>query len=208
MKRKVINYITQTAIFGGLAAILYCVPGLQFQVLFAAPGFMSIHLDEIPILISSFAYGPLLGIFEIILRTLIKLPMTSTFCAGELGDLMYSMALIVPASYIYSKNRTFKGALFGLGVGLLSNLICTSVINLYTIFPLYKVCYSLPDGYIAQSFDAIYHMGIINDNDIRIALLLLPFNLIRNGIVFFATLICYKPLRYLLENIGKRFDRK
>ena len=64
MKRKVINYITQTAIFGGLAAILYCVPGLQFKIPFVAPGFMEIHLDEIPILISSFAYGPLLGIFE------------------------------------------------------------------------------------------------------------------------------------------------
>ena len=97
-KRVVINYITQTAVFGGLAAILYCVPGLQFQLPFVAPGFMSVHLDDIPILISSLAYGPLLGIFELVLKTLIKLPMTSTLCVGELGDLMYSLALVIPAS--------------------------------------------------------------------------------------------------------------
>ena len=77
-RKKIIDYISQTAIFGGIAAILYCVPGLQFQLPFLAPSFMSIHLDEIPILISSFAYGPLLGVFEIILKTLIKLPMTSS----------------------------------------------------------------------------------------------------------------------------------
>ena len=207
MKRKVINYITQTAIFGGLAAILYCVPGLQFKIPFVAPGFMEIHLDEIPILISSFAYGPLLGIFEILLRTLIKLPITSTMCVGELGDMMYSFALIIPASYIYTKNRTFKGAIIGLSIGLIANLFFTSIVNLYTIFPLYKIILSMPDGAIAGAFDAIYKMGIVADNDIRIALLLLPFNLIRNGIVIAPTMVCYKTLRFLLERIGSKFDK-
>ena len=208
MKRKVINYTTQTAIFGGLAAILYCVPGLQFNVPFVAPSFMSIHLDEIPILISSFAYGPLLGLFEILLRTIIKLPMTSTMCSGELGDMMYSIALVIPASYIYTKNRTFKGAMIGLSLGLISNLFFTSVINLYTIFPLYKAILNMPNGSIAQAFDAIYRMGIVEDSDIRIALLLLPFNLIRNGIVIVTTIVCYKPLRFLLEKIGNNFNFK
>ena len=140
-RKRVINYITQTAIFGGLAAILYCVPGLQFQLPFLAPGFMSIHLDEIPILISSFAYGPLLGVFEIILKTLIKLPMTSSLCVGELGDMLYSFALIIPAALIYKKNRTFKGAAIGLAVGVLANLVMTSIVNLYTIFQFYKFVY-------------------------------------------------------------------
>ena len=99
---------------------------------------MSIHLDEIPILISSFAYGPLLGVFEIILKTLIKLPMTSSLCVGELGDMLYSFALIIPAALIYKKNRTFKGAAIGLAVGVLANLVMTSIVNLYTIFQFYK----------------------------------------------------------------------
>ena len=128
MKQKlVIRYITLTAVFGGLAAILYCVPGLQFQLPFVAPPFMSIHLDDIPILLSSFAYGPLLGIFEILLKTLIKLPMTSSLCAGELGDMIYSAALIIPASLIYKKNRTIKGAIIGTAVGLVSTLFFSTI---------------------------------------------------------------------------------
>ena len=202
-RRRVINYITQTAIFGGLAAILYCVPGLQFQLPFVAPGFMSVHLDEIPILISSFAYGPLLGVFEIILKTLIKLPMTSSLCVGELGDMLYSMALIIPAALIYKKNRTFKGTIIGLSVGVIANLFMTSIVNLYTIFQLYKLVYGFEDGYIAGAFDAIFNWNLTSDFDPRIAILLLPFNLIKNAIVVGVTFIAYKPLRFLCEKVYK-----
>lgn len=202
-RRRVIDYITQTAVFGGLAAILYCVPGLQFQIPFLAPSFMSIHLDEIPILISSFAYGPLLGVFEIILKTLIKLPMTSSVCVGEIGDMFYSFALIIPAALIYKKNRTFKGAMIGLGVGVIANLIMTTIINLYTIFPLYRIVYGLPEGYIASAFDAIFHWGIVSDFDPRIAILLIPFNIVKDVIVVVVTLLVYKPLRFLCEKVYK-----
>ena len=202
-RRKVINYISQTAIFGGLAAILYCVPGLQFQLPFVAPGFMSIHLDEIPILISSFAYGPLLGVFEIVLKTLIKLPMTSSLCVGELGDMLYSFVLIIPAVLIYKKYRTIKGAGIGLLVGVLCNLFMTTIVNLYTIFPFYKFVYGFEDGYIAGAFNAIFNWGIVNDLDPRIAILLIPFNVIKDAIVVGVTFICYKPLRFICEKVYK-----
>ena len=202
-RKRVINYITQTAIFGGLAAILYCVPGLQFSIPFLAPSFMSIHLDEIPILISSFAYGPLLGVFEIILKTLIKLPMTSTVCVGELGDMMYSFALIIPTALVYKKHRTIKGAMAGLGIGVACNLVATTIVNLYTIFPFYIYIYGFESGFIASQFEAIFHRGITSDFDPRIAILLLPFNLVKNVIVVAVTLIAYKPLRFLCEKVYK-----
>ncbi len=202
-RKKIIDYISQTAIFGGIAAILYCVPGLQFQLPFLAPSFMSIHLDEIPILISSFAYGPLLGVFEIILKTLIKLPMTSSLCVGELGDMLYSFALIIPAALIYKHNRTIKGAIIGLSVGVLANLFMTSIVNLYTIFQFYKFVYGFEDGYIAGAFNAIFNWGITSDLDARLAILLLPFNLVKNAIVVVFTLLCYKPLRFLCEKVYK-----
>lgn len=194
----VINYITRTAIFGGLAAILYCAPGLQFNLPFA-PSFMSVHLDDIPILISSLAYGPLLGVLEIILKTLIKLPMTSTVCIGEIGDMIYSLALILPASLIYKYNRTIKGAFIGVSVGLISTLFFSTIVNLYTIFPLYKMILNKKDGFIVSIFGDLFHRDLTSDYDPRIAILLLPFNLVKNGIVIFVTFIAYKPLRYFLE---------
>ena len=197
--RKLIFYVSRTAIFGGIVAILYCVPGLQFNLPFVAPGFMNVHLEDIPILLSSFAYGPLLGLFEIILKTLIKLPMSQTMYVGELGDFMFSLALVIPASLIYSKNRTIKGAIIGTTVGLLSTLFFSTVVNLYTIFPLYKVVLGFKDGFIGEQIGGVFGRTNMSDWDIRLAILLLPFNLIKNGIVIGATFICYKPLRYILE---------
>lgn len=200
--RKIINIIAQVAIFGALASILYCVPGLQFSIP-VAPPFMSIHLDEIPVLLSGFAYGPLVALFELLLKTGMKFIVGSqTFGAGELGDLMYSLALVIPATRYYQKHRNIKGALIGLGIGLGLNLIFTSVVNLYTIFPLYKKIYGMDDGEIAGAFDAIYHWGITSDSDTRIAVLLLPFNIIKNIVVIGATFLCYKPLRFLIEKIN------
>jgi len=201
-RRKIINIIAQVAIFGGLAAILYCVPGLYFS-LPVAPSFMTIHLDEIPILISGFAYGPIVALLELLLKTGIKLMTGSiTGCVGELGDLMYSLALIIPATWIYQKHRNIKGAILGVGIGVFANLIFTTIVNLYTIFPVYKVAFSMKDGDIAGAFDAIYHWGVTSDEDIRIAVMLLPFNLIKDTIVVGVTFICYKPLRFVIEKIN------
>lgn len=207
-RRKIINYIVQTAIFGGLATILYVVPGLQFN-LPVAPAFMSVHLDEIPVLISGFAYGPLLAIFELILKTLIKLPFTTSFGVGELGDLMYSLALILPATIIYKYHRNIKGAVVGLSIGLILNLLFTSVVNLYTIFQLYiQIYFGGKPGIVASAFDAIFHWGITSDQDMRIAVLLLPFNLIKNTIVIGSTFIIYKPLRYVIEKANSSIKKR
>ena len=52
-----IRFIVRTAIFGAIAAILYTVPFLAFNIpLF--PSFLKFHFDEIPLLIAGFSYGP------------------------------------------------------------------------------------------------------------------------------------------------------
>ncbi len=198
-----VKNICAIAIFTSLAAILYCVPGLQFNLPFIAPSFMSIHLDEIPILISGLTYGPFVGVSVLLLKTLIKLPMTSSMFAGELGDLMYSLALVLPVFIIYNKRHNFKGAIIGLSIGLVINLFFSTIINLYTIFPLYMKIYGMPKGSIQGAFEGIFHLKLKSDNDILIALLLIPFNLIKDIIVIGTTLMVYKPLKFLIDRNKK-----
>ena len=97
--------IAGIAIFTALAAILYCVPGFQFSLGFA-PSFLKLHFDEIPVLISSFAYGPVAGVLVLLLKSLIKLPsdISSTYGIGVFADFLYSLFLILPAAIIYKKD--------------------------------------------------------------------------------------------------------
>ena len=88
---------------------------------------------------------------------------TNTGFIGEIADMIYGIAFVLPASIIYMKNRTFKGALNGMILTLIIHLIVTSVVNYYVIIPMYVRLYNLP---IKVTWEFIFTM-------------ILPFNLIK-----------------------------
>ena len=54
--------------------------------IFFFPSFLEIHFDEVPAFIAGFAYGPMSAVFILIVKTLVKLPMTITAGVGENDD--------------------------------------------------------------------------------------------------------------------------
>jgi riboflavin transporter FmnP len=201
-KRKAIYLISRIAIFGALSLILYMVPGLQFGVPFA-PSFLKIHLDEIPVLLAGLAYGTPTAIGILVLKSAFKLiqDIPETLGIGVLADFLYGCALIIPATLIYNHNRTFKGMLISILVGLLSNLVVASFVGLYTIFPLYGLIYG--NDTIANMFK-VFDKSITSLSDIKIAYeFLLPFNLLKDGLVIMVVFLIYKPMRILIERIKK-----
>lgn len=201
-RKQVINMIARISIFGSLAIILYMVPGLQFSLPFA-PAFLKIHLDEIPVLLAGFAYGTPTAFFLIVIKSLFKLitDIPSTAGVGVLADFIYGCAFIIPACLIYNKKRTFSGVTIAITVGVLSNLIFSCIIGLYTIYPLYGYIYG--ESVVAGMFQAL-DPSIKGLTDIKIAYeFLLPFNFIKDAIVVFATMVVYKPMRFLIEKVNK-----
>lgn len=191
-----VKNIAVIAIFTALSAILYCVPGLQFSLGFA-PNFLKIHFDEIPVLICSFSYGPVVGLIVHVLKCLIKLPMDmNNMCIGVLADFFYGLFLFIPASLIYKYHRNIKGAIVGLSIGLILNIIVSGIIGLYTIFPLYEIVYG---DFVLNSFKA-FDSSINSLYDFKVAYeFLIPFNCIRAGIVTIVTFLVYKPLKSLIN---------
>ena len=125
--------IAAIGVFTALAAILYCVPGFQFSIPLA-PSFMMIHFDEIICLIAGLAYNPIVGVMVLTLKCLIKLPMdAANFWIGVLADFIYGLALILPASLIYRKWRTFKGALASIGIGFITSVLVITTGIIITI---------------------------------------------------------------------------
>lgn len=194
--------ISRIAIFGSLSIILYMVPGLQFSLPFA-PAFLKIHLDEIPVLLAGFAYGTPTAFFLILIKSLFKLitDIPSTAGVGVLADFIYGCAFIIPATLIYKRKRTFSGVIIAITVGVISNLIFSCVVGLYTIFPLYGYIFS--ENVIVGMFQ-VFDSSIKRITDFKIAYeFLLPFNFIKDAIVVFSTLIIYKPMRVLIEKMNK-----
>ena len=89
MQVNIIKFMTVTGIFSALSVILYVVVpdfGLGFT-----PFWLKVHLDEIPMFLAGYMYGPLAAIVVNLIKMLIKLPMTTTACVGEFGDFFYLM---------------------------------------------------------------------------------------------------------------------
>jgi len=199
LKNKPITtkFITRTAIFASMAIILYLVPFLKIKLPFF-PAFLEVHLDEVPLLIAGFAYGPLSAFLGILIKTLVKLPMTTTLGVGELADFIYSCAFIIPTAFIYKKHRTFKGMLISISIGTLIQLITSSFITTFLILDFYMFVMNLPRQAI---------MGMITKAGININSLswpfffavAIPFNAFKDAIVIVVTILLYKRLHILVE---------
>lgn len=205
MKKKIssktiIQYMVRVAIFGSIAIILYTIPFLSFS-LPIFPSFLEFHFDEIPALIAGLAYGPYTAIGILILKTIIKLPFTSTMTVGDISDLFFSLAFILPTAFIYRKYKNLSGLSTGLAVGFLSQLVVAILGNIYVVLPVYLFV-------LGMSQESILHAcQLINPSvtDLQWTYgfyVVLPFNAIKDAIVIAVTILVYLPMRKYFAQIG------
>ena len=199
-KQITTRFIARTGVFSAIAVILYTVPILKFSVPFF-PSFLEIHFDEVPAFIAGFAYGPLSAFFVILIKTIIKLPITNTMGVGELADLLYSTAFVIPASIIYRYHRNFKGALVSLGIASLIQVTVASIFTAFVMLDFYvfmmpglslegilKMCQAINPNITSLGWTFVFMVG-------------LPFNLFKNALVVIVTLIHYKNTHKLIDRI-------
>lgn len=203
IKKKGIStkFLSRTGVFAAISVILYIIPGLKFPLPFF-PSFLELHFDEIPLFIAGFAYGPFSAFIAILIRTLIKLPFSTTLCVGELADLIYSVIFIIPASLIYKKHRSFKGAVVSVLVGTIIQTIGASFITTFVILGFYMKVMNIPYEAIMAMLKAC---GIfVNALDWEFLIYVcVPFNLLKNVIIVVVTLLIYKKIHILIERIIK-----
>ena len=200
-KQNRTRFLVRVAVFGGFSAILYCVPFLKFPVPFF-PSFLEFHFDEIPAFIAAFAYGPMTGLYILLVKTFIKLPLTTTLCVGEIADLIYSVAFIIPAAVYYERHRTFKGALKSLILGLVCQLVVSLVANVYVMFPFYMQMFGISEAGLLKICQAA-NPAI---KDIRWSvgfIAVLPFNALKDVMIIVVTMLVYKSTHTLFDKIQK-----
>ena len=126
--------ITLIGIFSALAAVLMY---LEIPFFFAPPEAYKLDFSEVPVLISSFMLGPVEGIITECLKIVIKLIIkpTSTAFVGEFANLVVGITFVLPASIIYKKKKTRKGALIGMTAGTLTMTVVGCFVNAFILLP-------------------------------------------------------------------------
>lgn len=199
--KKTVRFITSVAIFGALSTIFYLFMPLKLPIF---PGFLSIHFDEIPAFIAGYAFGPLNAFFVLVIKTLIKMPMTKTMTIGEISDLILSAAFVLPAVTLYKYKKSVPSMILGIAISFISQMAVASVVTTFAVVPVYMFAFGMDQEAILKmiplnfpsewGFHAIY-----------IVFVALPFNAIKNAIVIAAISLVVFPLRFVLNKQQQKY---
>jgi riboflavin transporter len=203
-----VRFMARVAIFGAISTILYVVPVFQIHLPFL-PSFLALHFDEIPAFIAGFAYGPMAGFAVIVIKTIIKLPFTTTLCVGELSDLIFSTAFVVPAAIIYKRQRNMKGVRIGFLVSTILQLFVSLFLNIYAMLPFYMFVMGFPEsGLKGMSVAAV---SVISKDWAALPIwdiawkwgyglfAVLPLNIMKDVAVIIITFVVYRSIHKLLH---------
>jgi riboflavin transporter FmnP len=158
-----------------LAAVAYVVMYLSKLIPVNVLGFLNFDLKDVIICIAGFLFGPLAAAGISLVVSLIEMvTISSTGLWGLLMNVLSTCAFVCTAAVIYHRDRTIKGAIVGLVIGV---LLMAAVMLLWNwlITPIYM---HVPREQVVGLLVPIF----------------LPFNLIKGGINATLTLLLYKPI--------------
>ena len=145
--------------------------------------------------------GPISACVVIVLKCLLKFPLSSTVYVGEATDILLGIAFVLPASLIYYFHKDKKHALIGLAVGTVCLTALSILVNRFISIPYYVQLYFNGDFSLIVNLLAPLYKNITIDTFYTYYLLLgvLPFNLFRCIIVSGLTFVLYKRLSKILH---------
>lgn len=212
---QMIKRMTFIASFSAITCILYIFAKFNLPIF---PSFLDINLSMIPVIIAAFMLGPWDAAVIVIIRCLVKLPMSKTGYVGEFADVLMGLAAALPAGFIYHKcdfkNKTlvaFSSVVIGwVLMGILSNILIN--IPWYSKFYFNQNYYKdgVPAPLLGMCKDAFNlitfkHGPTLTNNNFMfyyIVLAVIPFNLLLSIVVVGITIPVHKRLKVLYDMIG------
>ena len=159
-----------------MCAIAILLSFIEFPIMPAA-SFLKLDVALVPSAVVGFAYGTGPGVLVGIVSAVAHGAISGNW-VGCLMNIIVACAFVAPASVIYAKNRTFKGAIIGLVVATICLVVAAILANII-VDPLF---YGMP-------VDAV--MGLIVPA-------ILPFNIIKGVVVSLLTALVYKSISNLI----------
>ena len=194
-RQKAARRSAYIGIFAAMAALLmYIEISLPF-----APPFYQIDLSEVPVLICSFSMGPVAGVVCELAKVILKLLLkgTSTAFVGDFANFVVGCSFVLPATILYHRFKSKKGALVGMVVGTVVMSVFGSLFNAVYLLPAFSALYGLPLEQLVAMGTAVN--GMINSVSTLVLFAVVPFNIIKGFVVSLLTTLLYKRVERLLH---------
>ncbi|MFQ6817575.1 MAG: ECF transporter S component [Blautia sp.] len=198
MYRSRTRTITQIAMLGAVAGVLM---NLEFPIPFLAPSFYQLDFSEIPVLVGSFAMGPVAGVVIELVKILVHLVTKGTLTAGvgDLANFIFGCTFVVPAGILYRLHhvKSRRHAVEGMAVGTLLTTAAACLFNAFVLLPAYGKAFGMP-------IEAFIEMGSAVHSSVDsllgfVALIIVPFNLFKYTLTSVIVFFIYKRIRVVLK---------
>lgn len=191
--------IRNLALIAMLAAVATVLMLFEIPLPFLAPPFYELDFSEVPVLIGTFAMGPVAGVAIELVKILLNFIINGTITAGvgEFGNFLIGCSFIVPAGMIYQMKKTRKQAIWSMAAGTIFMAVSGCFINALLLLPAYSSGLGIP-------METLVGMGTaINpaiDSVFTFVLLAVgPFNLLKGIVVSILTMLLYKRVSVLIK---------
>lgn len=182
-----VRKLTTLGLLAGLSVLLV---GLIHMPIFPGAAFLEYDPGNIPILIATFAYGPVAGLGVTLVTALIQ-GLTVSAQSGIYGIIMHIIATgtyVLVSGLIYNRKKTRANAAIALVVGAIAMTAVMAVANL-VITPMFM---NVP-------VDVVRGMLIP---------FIIPFNLIKAGVNGLVTFVVYKRVTGIIKGLSETAERK
>lgn len=183
-----------------LAVISFILMFFEVALVWLAPPFMKLDISDLPALIGAFSLGPMAGVIIELLKNILNLLVegSTTAGVGELANFVVGSAFAYTAGAIYYRDKTFKNAIIGLGLGTIVMTIVISVANYYVMFPFYAKLFGMPLEQLVEMGTAIN--GRIVDMKSMVIFAIVPFNIVKGIMLSALTILIYKRVSPILHD--------
>lgn len=150
-------------------------------------------------MIGALSMGPLAGAAIEGIKILLNFVLNGTITGGvgELGNFLIGCSFVVPAAWVYRKNRTLKGMVLGMAAGTCMMVLLGSVINYFILLPVYATVFGQPLEFFVQMGNVLN--PAIVDLKTLILFAVAPFNLLKGILIGVLTFFIYRKLARQLE---------
>lgn len=179
--------LTFSALMTALAIILSYFP--EIPLAFFAP-WLKLDFSFAPLLLLGLSVGPVLMCIALLVTNLVHIIGGTTVGVGELANMLVGLALLLPPTLLYHRNRTRGNALIGMGIGIVLMMFVGVLANRYLLLP----------ALMGPGFEeALKGMGMTLNGYLFGAIA--PFNLIKGTVNCLVVFALYKRLSTFMKEV-------
>ncbi len=166
-------------IIGMLSALAFF---LQLLIVpYRVAGFLDIEISDLPAVIGTLAYGPLIGVLIELIKNILHLFVTTTGMIGEAANFVMNGMFVLAIGMVYKFNKTKKGAYIALLVGVLAMTIGGIFANLFIMIPSF-----MPTAPFGAKLNLVLYT-------------ITPFNIVKGIVIALITMLIYKRISPLIK---------